>query len=290
MIRTLRLLFLIGWICSNAVLASELTSKKAGQPLVSINITAGAIDAVCTGASLDQVLTSLAEAADFELVTFSSLDTAIELRVSSASLEELLARILKGYSYAFKVRHGQEPVSLARLFVFQPSAELPAETSIEFSGQPVGKPTPASLLEPGSQAAVNRQVELEQAYTLDYEKALPLLGDALSEDEDAAVRARAVSILANLGGEAAFEAVSAAVGDKHRAVRELAMDTLVDMDRERAYPYVGRVLFGDSEPELRMRALNLLGESRDEVSMALIQAGTDDADPGVSALARDLLE
>jgi hypothetical protein len=286
MIRTPLFICIFAWLCCSPAPAAEET----GQPQVNIDISAGAIDAVCTGVSLGQVLASLAEAAGFELVTFSSLDTSIELRASSVSLEELLARILKGYSYAFQARQGQEPGNLARLFVFQPSEHRPIETSIEMSGRPVEKSLPADLPEPASQAAANRQLELEQAYTLDYEKAVPLLGDALDDDEDAAVRARAVSILANLGGEAAFEAVSTAVGDEHRAVRELAMDTLVDMDRERAYPYIGRVLFGDSETELRVRALDLLGQSRDEVAIALIQAGTDDPDPRVSARARDLLE
>ena len=265
-------------------------AARAEPHSLEVSYMQGAVSASVEGANLERLLAELARAAQFELTSFGELDADASLTVTAAPLAEVLSQLLRDYSFAYQTSGESQQGRIVRLFVFAATGETPATVSVD--GSDIGNTSNGAsesgpVLEPASAAAAERRLALESTYSLDQSDAVSQLADAAS-DPDPAVRSAAMAMLAERGGEAAFNAIADGVGDPEPQLRAQAMETLVAMDRQRAYPSVGRVMFGDPDVSLRLKALRLLAQSEDEVSAVLLSAAAQDSVEAVSKLATEL--
>lgn len=130
--------------------------------------------------------------------------------------------------------------------------------------------------------------------------ALSLLSEACQElstdsfrlaltDPDPATRQFALSYFDSMNAKAMFEAVASAVLDEDRAVRLAAFSTLEAMHQFSPIWQVAESVLNDPDPQVRMRALEMLSYGGREVATPQLILALNDPDPNISKLAEDLL-
>ena len=109
------------------------------------------------------------------------------------------------------------------------------------------------------------------------------------DDPDPNIRDLALDTVEDLRMEAVFEAVAGAVQDDNRTVRLRAFSTLEDMYEFAPVWEVADSVIGDPDPQIRMRALELLAYGDRQAAIDRLAPALTDPSPKVSELAEDLL-
>ena len=121
------------------------------------------------------------------------------------------------------------------------------------------------------------------------EEAIRALGRFLALDAEPAIRNEAALALGDIGSEAASQALALGLGDSDPDVRFQVVEAMGGVARQRTTLILGQVLFGETDPEVRMSAIAGLSRSRSEAAWAFLEAATEDPDPEVRKIANDLL-
>ena len=109
------------------------------------------------------------------------------------------------------------------------------------------------------------------------------------DDPDPAIRRSALAFFADLSANALLDAVADAVQDRDRAVRLVAFSTLEEMYKFTPVWDVANLLVHDPDPQIRMRALELLTYGGRQAATDQLVLALDDPNPRVSELAGALL-
>ena len=115
------------------------------------------------------------------------------------------------------------------------------------------------------------------------------LGRFLALDEDPLVRGEAALALKDIGGAEAADALELGLGDIDPDVRFQVVDALSGMGGFEATLKLGQVIFGDSDPEVRITALAGLGSEKSEAAQAFLEAAVEDSDERVREVAEFIL-
>ena len=102
-------------------------------------------------------------------------------------------------------------------------------------------------------------------------------------------RAEAVRQLASLVDSAAREAVMRATDDPSPEVRIAALDSLVELDQAQALRVAGGIVARDADSEVKLFAIEILGDGEDIASVNPLALGLDDKDPEVRIAAATAL-
>ena len=102
--------------------------------------------------------------------------------------------------------------------------------------------------------------------------------DLLSQDEDPMIRRIAAIGLGKTGGEAALEALYAAVQDEDPSVRRRVIQGLGKKKDERAVEALREVMLGDPDAEMRRAAARSLGTIQTQHAFLALVAGESDVD------------
>ncbi len=129
---------------------------------------------------------------------------------------------------------------------------------------------------------------LELISEISEELSMTAINQAL-DDPDPNIRDLALDAVEDLRMEAVFEAVAGAVLDDNRAVQLRAFSTLEDMYEFAPVWEVADSVIGDPDPQIRMRALELLAYGDRQAAIDRLAPALTDPDPKVSELAEDLL-
>ena len=104
-----------------------------------------------------------------------------------------------------------------------------------------------------------------------------------------AIRRSALAFFDELGADALLDAVGDAVQDRNRAVRLHAFSTLEDMYEFAPVWEVADLVLDDPDPQIRMRALELLTYGDRQAAIDRLALALADPNPKISELAEDLL-
>jgi hypothetical protein len=138
-------------------------------------------------------------------------------------------------------------------------------------------PTPALRL-----SALRLLAEASQELSIDpFNRAL--------EDPDPAIRRSALDFFEELGANALLNAVADAVLDPNRAVRLIAFSTMEEMYKYTPVWEVADLVIHDPDPQIRMRALELLTYGGRQAATYQLVLALGDPNPRVSELAGALL-
>ncbi len=97
--------------------------------------------------------------------------------------------------------------------------------------------------------------------------------------------------LVKQGDAEAVMSIAAQFGNVSVEVRELLVDAIGLIHNEHSIQILGQILYGDSEPQIRMMAIRYLAERIEEpAAKALIEGATGDPDDAVRLLVEQLLE
>ncbi len=101
-------------------------------------------------------------------------------------------------------------------------------------------------------------------------------------------RLKAVNDLKKIGSKQASKVLSKCLGDRDPSLRIEAIKSINDIGADHAIPIIGRVLFSDPDPEVRMSALQLIAEQDSEASRAFLKVALEDKDKNVRQAAEML--
>ncbi len=132
-------------------------------------------------------------------------------------------------------------------------------------------------------AAIDRSEGLVDEITLEN------LAFALRHDPDPEVRIRAVSALENIGGATAVTALEAGMGDLDATVRKKVIQAFGKINDERIPLWLGQVLMGDPEPEVRLAAIQAVAQKDGDIARIFLKAATGDSSSLVSDAASQLV-
>ena len=259
-----------------------------GEVLVVYSPATGLVNLSVDKSPLGTVLTQLGAEAGFEVVIHGELPETISLEVSDATLAGALRRLIEPHSY---VLLGESAVAdnstapLQRLDVFSTalSGQASGSERLEVPG-----PTPRDNEELGyvdDPDPLVRRAALTQAYGMDPNQAVPLLGDVVAGHADPQVRAGAIAVLVDMAGEGAFDAVSASLGDERPELRLAGARALLRLDENRAVHNLGQLLYADKDPVVRREAARLLAGRDHSAARALLLQFVEDEDDIVRGVA-----
>ena len=119
--------------------------------------------------------------------------------------------------------------------------------------------------------------------------AVKALRHFLALDPDSAVRGEAALALKSIGGEAASKALVLGLGDVEPEVRFQAVEAMGEAASFRNTLALGQVLFGETDPEIRMSAIAGLSRVSSEAALAFLEAAAQVPHEQVRDYANDIL-
>ncbi len=241
----------------------------------------------------------------------------ISTRLQNATLEEALRKLLVGKDYAFvksrsSRRESSSDSSLTMLFV------LPRDTGKQFQqhstlepGLAVGPSEPVTSIADSKDSSnrdesgkvdklaeellysddpLNREAAAAALSYLDTPEAREVLSQALAEDLDENVRAKAAKALGDSWDPQYFDALREALSnDPDEDVRAIAAEAMGDLGEPEAIPTLQKGL-QDPSPYVRERAVEALGDINDPLVISLLRRALVDTNADVRMTAAFELE
>lgn len=248
---------------------------------------------------LADILFAVAEAAQFEIVTWGDLGVSTTVALDGVSVDQAIETLTgKRSKVVLRAGTGPEDRRPVQVWVFG-DTDFTGVTAETRDYRPVSATAPTTPDRTGTMDAPTdlptqltdsepdmRIAAIQQLYGFEQERAITVLGDILDHDQDPAVRSEALRALTNIGGQTAFAAVTAGLGDELPRVRREVMQALVSLEPAQAVQYLGQVVIGDPDPGLREDAVEILSRQHHPAARALLRAATDDPDEHVRQAAR----
>ncbi len=115
------------------------------------------------------------------------------------------------------------------------------------------------------------------------------LSKILKEEDDPSLRLQAVEALREIGGVRASEALAGGLNDSKPAVRIEVINSLGYIEADSIVPITGQVLYSDTDPEVRLAAVEILAEQDSEVSVVFLRVALEDKNKKVREMARSAI-
>jgi len=114
------------------------------------------------------------------------------------------------------------------------------------------------------------------------------LSNSLREEESYQARIRAATLLEEIGTARAKEAVVDALGDDNSIVRARVIKLLEKRTDAQSTLLLGQAIHGDPDAQVRLAALQVLANRKDEIARVFINSALQDRDNRVVELAKQL--
>lgn len=223
------------------------------------------------------VLEELSQQADIRVIVEDSAANAeIWAEFQDVPLEEGIRRLLKGQSYILtEVEKPRETESDTAPRTFEIRVLERRITQESLDEKTITSP--------------------KEVISVDQEQDLEALAQTVRDAADPKARAAALSDIADRDVERGITAATAAIHDADSEVRAVALAILEelepgDADWEGALERVAEMALTDSDPELRMDALEMLASTSQKAALGPLKQATQDSEPEVSEFALELFE
>jgi len=287
--------------------------ETVGAPNIRVRIEAGRLTLDADNASLADVLTMVGKQADIEIILHGDLGAPVTKSFSEEPLDGAIAHLLRNTSFVMIYGQPQDAGDLPPLVQIRiinsrsanqaaPSAASTSDFDEDQSEAAIAARRAIMLgLDPAPQNGAGLFAGLaglesnQRLYAMQWladvgdEEAIRALGRFLALDAEPAIRNEAALALGDIGSEAASQALALGLGDSDPDVRFQVVEAMGGVARQRTTLVLGQVLFGETDPEVRMSAIAGLGRSRSEAAWAFLEAATEDPDPEVRKIANGIL-
>lgn len=261
------------------------------QPDLSLEINAGQVTITADSVPLAVILTEIARQSHLRMELHGSFEQRISIKLRQLPLAKALNRILRTHDFALQYR----PQSgSGQLWAFSREAE---------SGLGSGKATISEFL-PGAMSE-SEQMIASLSFALTGEnrdaslQAIAELADiggdeaavaltAALQNTDAAVREEGAHALGEIAGEVAIQALQQALQDQQTDVREAAIAALAEIGGDQATRLLGNAL-NDPVSSLRQDLLYALAEIGSDTAIDLIRQALVDQQATVRETADEIL-
>ncbi len=279
---------------------------------IDVRIDSGLLSLHSRDAPLAEVLAEISRQAGIELVVEVELGYPVSKSFSNEPLARALQRLLSGTNYIMIYGPSEDTVSppypvALRIYGISPGARsstgAPAFEGGEDLSQEAAIARRAVALSLGpvpdhDSGLFEDLAGLDRDQRRDAMQWLADLGDLaavealrhfLALDPDPAVRGEAALALRSIGGEAATEALVLGLGDVDPDVRFQVVEAIGEADDFRNTLALGQVLFGETDPEIRMSAIAGLSRVSSEAALAFLEAAAQDPHEQVRDYANDIV-
>jgi len=275
-------------IASDDSSSTNSTSASGVQNLV--DFRDGRLSVSANNISIVALMQLVGAEVNFDVVAYGELDSqAGSWSFSDLPLAAAIRKLLRDTNTIVTYKpgsHSNTEPRLSRIYLL-------GSTSANIS------PIRVQTVEPGldsqlrlDQAQIgdlqNRLTAIDRSEGLVDEITLKNLAFALRHDPDPEVRIRAVSTLGGIGDPAAVTALAGGMGDLDAAVRIKVVQTFGKINDERIPLWLGQVLMGDPEPEVRLEAVQAVARKDGDIARIFLQAATGDSSSLVSEAALQL--
>ena len=252
----------------------------------------GRLSVTTKNTSIVEIMLLVGEKADIEIVAYGDLsDQTGSWSFSNLPLADAIKKLLNDInaiitfsstsdpdaesriSKIYLLGQGSTRVSLMRINTVEPSLDNQLRMDQAQTGD-----TPERL------AAIERSEGMVDELTVEN------LAFALKHDPNPVVRSRAVKALGQIGGSVAASALEAGLGDDDLAVRKKVVQALGKVEDERISLWLGQVIMGDPDVEVRLAALHAIALKDDDTARVFLEAAAGDSSTALSEAAQRLLE
>ena len=302
-------------------IAVAFADEVAGAAGVAARIDDGRLTVRPQGAPLADVLRAIGAAGGFEVILRGPLTEPVDEDIARVPLEEAVRALVGSHGLMVlraapsadqtqgdvveirvRARGGATAQDLAPSDPGQAAAQEgvawqeeidPAERR-EAYRQAVGDYVPPTreelTLALSAPATEDRIVAVPKVGMLAPGEAVAVLEDALSEDQDALVRSRAVAALTRLEGPAAGRLLrQRALEDADPDLRSQAINAIATSRGERSVNVLARAMREDPDPEIRRVAIQALGRVEGDWARRYLERAARTLDPELRSVAEQAL-
>ena len=250
-------------------------------------------------APLVKLLHAVARASGARLFIRADLSQRVTTTFTRIPLVVALRRLLPNRAFVVvsSTSSGQQerPAVVQEIRVYGRAGINPA--AVEIDALTMRRAETATLSETGSEeldsvSGLGAGERLAVIYALaarSDERAIRLLGQMLEVDDDLDVRDAIVSVLLELGGDSAAQALQRGLGDPAPSIRSHIVDALGMTTGQPGTLGLGQVLFGEPDPQIRSSAVAYLAEMGTSAAREFVRAAANDPDKQVRNAAQAAL-
>ncbi len=283
----------LAWFLLAYLLGLAQTDLRAAEPASVVRIEDGKLWVAARNTPLIDILKSFAQAADFELTVSVDLSEPVSVTLNEVALEVGFNELTKDCSKIVQLgSDAQDDWRPRKIWVLgrsersSPPRQASAAENPRSSESMPGTQTLESLFKqldhPHSEIRIATVLQLSGLHS---EAVVTRLGETLRGDAEPAVRRAALEALVEVGNEQAFDAATAGMSDKQASLRRQAMHALYDWNSAKSVPFLGQLLFRDTDAEVRLDAVNLLGATQHPAARVLLGVALQDRDERVRKVA-----
>ena len=267
--------------------------ENSNAPVISnpVDFHGGRLSVSVKDISIVALMQLVGAEANFDVVAYGDLDGQTgSWSFSDLPLTEAIGKLLRDTNSIVTYRTGSHSDAEPRM----------SKIFLLGSGSTKVNPIRIQTVEPGldnqlrlDQAQAdelqNRLAAIDRSEGLTDDITLENLAFALQHDPDPEVRIRAITALDDIGGSTAVTALVAGLGDSDTTVRKKVVQTFATINDERIPLWLGQVLMGDPDPEVRLEAVQAVARKEGDIARIFLQAATGDSSSAVSEAALGFL-
>ncbi len=263
------------------------TTEQVNSDL-DVNFQNGLLTVKARNRTLEEVLYAIGEKADIEVningeLSSKSSTWAVDNLPLSKAIKNLVGRhnIVMNYDSP----ESEESVRrVSKLWVFGHTEVTANSTHFQVA---VSQEENIDTQDQFDQAIPSNQEQGSE--DTDEQSYIKHLSKILKEEDDPSLRLQAVEALREIGGVQASEALAGGLNDSNPSVRIKVINSLGYLEADSIVPITGQVLYSDSDPEVRLAAVEILAEQDSEVSVVFLRVALEDKNKKVREMARSAI-
>jgi hypothetical protein len=272
------------------ILAAVGLGLVAMPPAMAQEVAAGRLTMEVEAEPLADVLARIGAAAGFEVETQGEVGEVAPQTFDAVPLDVAIRRLVGSHSLIMV----HEPGAAGRLAKVKVYAALgdPAARRAESAQQARRSAVRQKRTDEQRSLKSDRSQRVQEVRELARSGdpgAVRTLGEIALQDQDPAVRRLAVGSLASIGDQSAATVLASALDDQDRAVRVQALRALNGMLGDQVAPHLARVVAQDTEPSMRLMAVEMAANLPGGAAMEVLERALDDGDRDVRDAAEEAL-
>jgi HEAT repeats len=272
------------------ILAAVGPGLVAMPPAMAQEVAAGRLTMEVEAEPLADVLARIGAAAGFEVETQGEVGDVEPQSFDGVPLDVAIRRLVGSHSLIM-VHEPGAPGGLAEVKVYAALGD-PAERRAESAQQARRSAVRQKRTDEQRSLKSDRSQRVQEVRELARSGdpgAVRALGEIALQDQDPAVRRLAVGSLASIGDQSAATVLASALDDQDRAVRVQALRALNGMLGDQVAPHLARVVAQDTEPSMRLMAVEMAANLPGGAAMEVLERALDDGDRDVRDAAEEAL-
>ena len=287
----LLLTVLINGYCFASENTVEIDGAPAGAESPAVEFRDGRLSVTAKRVSNVELIRLVGAEAGFEVRAYGDP----EERTGSWSFRDLplsagVAKLLRGTSAIVSYGPGGSggaDASITRIFLLGSGSAEANSINVNLVSPDLANQARLDSVE--AESTQDRIAAIDRTEGLADEITLENLAFSLRHDPQAEVRMQAVLALESIGGPAAATALEAGLGDQQPEVRIRVIEALGKIDDERIPLWLGQILTGDAQDEVRRAAVRTIAGKHGDVARIFLEAAAGDSSEIVREAALELL-